>query len=348
MEGLLVSCIVTLLFILVMWLEPRRFSGVILLLIAVGSWLMTLTDFLSDKGAAFNKLMLALIVVVVPLTILCTGLYILFYNRASKKDKKKFAVVKSIFFLMIVGIASAVMWILAWFSYTRLEYHRLAMFKRTMEPIDYIIDGALLLFWLIIICFAFSLLGFVIYSALMCKTPKLREYNYIILHGDGKQKKEVDNQLADYLDRAIELKQECCAADSKFMLFGSISPGETISEARMMANYLIENGIEKDCITINENLDDPGSIVVAAKKIIDKINSTGQALMLTRDYMVFRMNLYAKKIKLDMEPVGFKFRDNNRSSNILVDYIIVMMWYKWLWILGLAGAIAGIVALLML
>lgn len=348
MESLLVSCIVTLLFILVMWLEPRRFSGVVLLLLAISTWTLTLTDLLDTNGAALGKLFIALLVVVAPLTILLTGLYIVFYSRASKKDKKSFAIIKSIFFLILVGVISAAVWVLAWFSYTRFEYHQYELFKRSMGISDYVIDTLLLLFWFLVITFAFTLLGFAIYAALLCKAPRFKEYSFIILHGDGQQHKEVNNQLADYLDRAIEIRKECCTDDSRYMLFGSQVPGERISEARMMANYLMEKGVAKASITINENIDGPNNVLVASKKIIDKIGANSQSVMLTRDYMVFRMNLYAKKLKMDLEPIGFKFRDNNRPVDFFIDYIIVMMWYKWLLIIWLLLGIGGIVALLVL
>ncbi|MGN0481318.1 MAG: YdcF family protein [Lachnospiraceae bacterium] len=347
MEGLLVSCIVTLLFILVMWLEPRRFSGVVLFFLSVCTWTITLTDLLNDKGAAFSRLVLALLVVVAPLTILCTGMYILFYSRSSKCDKKKFAVAKSIGFLIIVGIISAAMWILAWYSYIRFEYHRYEIFKRVMEPGDYIIDLLLLVFWFVVITFAFSLLGFGIYAAMLCRTPKQKEYSFVIIHGDGMQHEEVDTRLADYLDRAIEIRNNCCTADSRFMIFGSKSPGESISEARMMAGYLMEKGINKESITINENIDGPDNVLVASKKIIDKISSASQAVMLTKDYMVFRMNLYARKLKMDLEPIGFKFRDNNRPFEFFREYVIVMMWYKWLLIIWFIVGVGGIAALLL-
>ncbi len=346
MEGILMSCVVTLLFLVVLWLEPRRFSGMILLVLAVCAWIITIMDLLDDAGAVFGRTIAVLGVVMLPLTILGTGIYMLFYGQESKKNKKNFVLLKSIGYLLVLGVISAGVWALAWFSYVRYEYHQFELFRRTMTAGDYIIDFFLLWFWLAVITAAFTVFGFWLYSVLLCRAPKSKEYNYIILHGDGRQKGDVGGPLADYLDRAIALHSQCCSSDSRYMIFGRNNPGEKRSEAKMMADYLLEKGVPKNLIMINESISGAKNALVASKKYLDRQRIPYQAVMLTRDCLVFRMNLYARKAKMDLVPVGFKFSDNTHPMEFLREYVIVMMWYRWLLIGWLLIGTAGIIGLL--
>lgn len=344
MEGVVMSLIITLLFLIVLWLEPRRFSGMILFVLALCAWLITITDILADTGAVFVKVVIVMGVVVLPLTIFAAGAYMLFFGKLSKE--KNFVILKSIGYLLIVGAVSAAMWMLAWFGYTRYEYFCIELYKKTMTFGDYILNFILWWFGIAVITVAFTLLGFWLYSMLLRRTPKSKEYNYVVLYGDGRQKNDIDGSLADYLDRAISLKSRCCSEDSKYLLFGTKHAGENKSEAKMMANYLIENGVEKDSIMINEQVCGAKNVLISAKKILDSLKTPYQALMLTNDCLVFRLNLLIKKAKMDFTPVGFKFLGSRRTMEFLREYMILIMWYRWLLIGWMTAATVGIIVLL--
>lgn len=76
-----------------------------------------------------------------------------------------------------------------------------------------------------------------------------KEIDYIIVLGAGLRGKELSNTLKFRLDRLLEMKLD---DDTLIVVSGGQGADELVTEASAMMGYLVENGIDKDKIILEE------------------------------------------------------------------------------------------------
>lgn len=340
--GIFISCMVTALFLIVTLLAPRRFSSIILLILAVSVWILTITELLDESGMQYMKLATVFLAVSFMLVVLGRGVYMLVGNIGGSRE---YTVGKSLLALLLVGCMSAGILCLTYFTYVRLKLHRYPLFRRSMTTGDYLIDFGLVFALFLLMTMAATLYGFRRYVHMLRRIPREKDCDYLILHGDGRQTDVLSNSLTDYLERARYVYRNCCSMDCKFLIAGASYGYDTTSEAELMKQYLTDKGEEKEDIIIEEGSSEAAYALNCAKKHFgDEMDSSG--IMLTKDYLTFRMSLYAKKSGLDVICVGYDFWENRRAVNFFKEYIIAMFWYKWIILGWLAFGIAGIMAVI--
>lgn len=342
-----VSVIITALFIVTVFLEPRRFANIVFFLLTLCSWLLTLRDMLGTGATAVLRMVILMGLIIIPLTVIGSGVYLLYYGYMTRK--KEYGMVKSLLFLLVVGIVSLGIWCLTWIQYRHFEYRHFTVFRRTMSSWDYVRDFSFLWLWMLVLTVAVTVLCFWMYSISFRWLPCKRDFDYMIVHGDGLQKgKEVSLELGEYLDRAMRVYEKCCRPEAKIIASGMQIRLGNLSEAAMIRKYFMDKGLSAAQIVMEETGNNVTATLVQSKRLLDSLQAPYSALIFTDDYLMFRMNLYARKMKMNVEAVGYHSHQSNRAMQFFREYLIAMMYYKGWLILWLIAATAGIVWFLML
>ena len=154
------------------------------------------------------------------------------------------------------------------------------------------------------------LLGTIIMSVKAAKyVPKFDKDCIIILGCKIKKDGSLTKLLKGRVDRAIEfskMQKEKVGKDILFVVSGGKGNDEVISEAQAMKNYLIEQGIKKDNILIEDKSSNTFENIKFSNKLInDKINNAKIAFS-TTNYHVFRAGIIASNQNINIEGIGAK------------------------------------------
>ena len=102
------------------------------------------------------------------------------------------------------------------------------------------------------------------------------------------------------------MQKEKVGTDILFVVSGGKGNDEVISEAQAMKNYLIEQGIKKDNILIEDKSSNTFENIKFSNKLInDKINNAKMAFS-TTNYHVFRAGIIASNQNINIEGMGAK------------------------------------------
>ncbi len=138
------------------------------------------------------------------------------------------------------------------------------------------------------------------------------EYNkdFVIILGSRINK---DGTLTSLLkgraDRAIEFAKEQYEHTKKKIVYvpsGGKGLDEVTSEAEAIKKYLIEKGINKNQIIIEDESTSTSENMKYSKKAIDKVNDKGNIIFSTTNYHVFRSGVIANNQGIDCEGIGSK------------------------------------------
>ena len=111
------------------------------------------------------------------------------------------------------------------------------------------------------------------------------------------------------VDKAIEFAKEQKDKAKKDIIFipsGGKGQDELISEAEAMKKYLIENGINKEDIVIENSSTNTIQNMRFSKNKINEINKEGKVIFSTTNYHVFRSGVIANNEGIDCEGIGSK------------------------------------------
>ena len=138
---------------------------------------------------------------------------------------------------------------------------------------------------------------FIIVEGAIIFYPKksLKPCDYIVVLGAGIRGENLTATLRDRLDNTIEYLEKT-GFNGEIVVSGGQGPGESITEAYAMEKYLVENGVPKDKIVLEnkayENLN-------YSKKIIENLSGKPikdlDILVVTTDFHAMRSNLLAKR-----------------------------------------------------
>lgn len=147
------------------------------------------------------------------------------------------------------------------------------------------------------------------------------------INGDG----TLPRLLKSRVDRAIEfskLQKENTNKDIIFIPSGGKGKDEIISEAKAMKNYLIEQGIDKDNIIIEDKSTSTyENIKYSYEKISNKIKNPKLAFS-TTNYHTFRAGVIAKKLDIDIEGIGSKTKSYFWVNAFIREYIATIVSEK--------------------
>ena len=174
-----------------------------------------------------------------------------------------------------------------------------------------IIEGLNNFIGFIIIYFFLLILVFTVTTILNHLQPPFKDYDYILVLGCRVHGGNVSPLLASRLDKANDLFHKYNKPDNllKIIVSGGRYQEKNISEASVMASYLIEKGIPKELIILEENA---GNTFENFEYAIDIINHDYQGdsyklakiLTVTNNFHLLRSLLLARKIGLKTDGAG--------------------------------------------
>ena len=177
----------------------------------------------------------------------------------------------------------------------------------------------------------FSYIYSLIIATLYCSIVSSRhnpkyDKDYVIILGSkvGKDGK-VTPLLKGRIDRAIKFAKDQKENNNKDIIYipsGGQGKDEVISEAEAIKNYLIEQGVDKKHIIIENKSTSTYENMKFSKNIIDKHNKDAKLAFSTTNYHVFRSAVIANSQGIDIEGMGSKTKWYFYSNALIREFII--------------------------
>lgn len=130
--------------------------------------------------------------------------------------------------------------------------------------------------------------------------------------------------LRGRVDKAIEFAKNQYKKTKKKIIYipsGGRGSDETISEAKAIKNYLLEQGIEEDQIIIEDKSTNTYQNMKFSKEKINQINKDGKVIFVTTNYHVFRSGVIANEQGIDCEGTGSKTKWYFYSNALIREFI---------------------------
>ena len=121
------------------------------------------------------------------------------------------------------------------------------------------------------------------------KTEHLPDTQYIVVLGNKLDNNKPSNTLIERLNGAIELSNKYPRA--QIVVTGGLTSGNSITEAEVMKNYLIDNGISEDRIITEDQSDDTRENMANTKDLIEEGDTV---IIVTNSFHMVRALMYAK------------------------------------------------------
>ena len=123
------------------------------------------------------------------------------------------------------------------------------------------------------------------------RTDESREVSALVILGAGVNGTRPSLSLETRLEAALSYLAQ--KPDIPIVVSGSQGPGEEISEARCMADWLMDHGIPEERIILEEQADNTEENIAFSQELLaDKgIDLTGNIAVVSSDYHLFRASL---------------------------------------------------------
>lgn len=192
----------------------------------------------------------------------------------------------------------------------------------------------------------YTFTAMLIYSTIYGIIPKNKHCKYVIILGAGLiDGNKVSPLLAGRIDKAIKAATKM-KGTPKFIVSGGQGADETVSEARAMADYMINKGIDEDNIYLEDKSTNTKENLQFSYEIIKKdktFDKKSKAIFVTNNYHVFRASLFAKKAKIKADGIGCKTAFYYWPNAFVREYIAVILRFKIVFLLIFLVWIAGVV-----
>lgn len=124
------------------------------------------------------------------------------------------------------------------------------------------------------------------------RTDWEKDVSAVVILGAGVNGTTPSLSLLVRLEAALEYIQD--KPDIPIVVTGSQGPGEDISEAACMAQWLMNNGVEPERICLDEEADNTQENILNSMEILREqgIDTTGNIAVVSADYHLYRASLY--------------------------------------------------------
>lgn len=309
----IISCIA---FCWSMYKDIRQLrNGVYLLFSLSGLYLMSLPWV--SKYFALYSFGPAFILMAIPLVMILVAIFLIFnfFVILKKEGLKQSSLVPLGFALLILSSLVAVFFIVT--KSLHIINHSIA----------FIINAILILYVFIAMYAGIAFVVFFVYTLLYRAIPKSAACQYIIVHGAGLYNGKVTPLLKARLDKAMEVYKRG-ARQAIFIVSGGQGEDESISEARAMQQYLIEQGIAKEKIVLEDTSTTTFENLLNSKRIMDKRSVKYTCIFVTNDYHVMRTAMFARMIGLQAEGIGCRTALYYLPSAFIREFIAILVKYK--------------------
>jgi len=176
--------------------------------------------------------------------------------------------------------------------------------------------------------------NFLINDLLYQVVPRHYKDQYLIVLGAGLiNGDQVSRLLGSRIDRAIAYakKQEQKRPPLPKIIFsGGQGPDETVSEAKAMSDYAINQGWNPDLVILEDKSRNTLQNMAFSKKIIlaDNNNEVARTKFFSNNYHIFRAGLFAKSAGIAANGVGAKTKFYFLPNALIREFIAVFLMNK--------------------
>ena len=243
---------------------------------------------------------------ILPLAIIISILLIISNIILIKKEgftwRNMLGIILSITFFALVFVPNIIDYILQKPEF--VEFHRETSILRFIQMfIESLIYG-------LVVYFEFIFIGTIIISIKAAKHIPSFNKDYIIILGCMiKKDGSLTNILKSRVDRAIEfskLQKDATGQDIIFIPSGGQGSNEVIPEGEAIKNYLLQKGIKKNNIIVENKSINTLENIEYSNKIIKAHNKKANIAYSTTNYHVFRAGTIATSLGIKVEGIGSK------------------------------------------
>lgn len=326
------ACILTVMLLVSLVRERRRFRNGVYLFFALMFWYMFVLEFsFSYSLPTLWQILVLLLLIGVPLSMF--GIAVLLIIDGVIVIRREGLCLRHalpiLFGLLIFVMLINVVFLVLSFDFQSHPYLTLLFFY---------------IFFLS--CYiSITFVSFVLFSLLYTLIPKNIHCDYILIHGMGLLDGErVSPLFAARIEKGIKLYEKGgrCA---KIIASGGRGTDEQISEARAIRQYLLNRGVPETDILLEEQSETTLENLLYSKHLMDARGSGYTCLFVSNNFHIFRTSLLARQIHLNGEGVGCRTALYYWPSAFLREYVALFVRFRKLfWIanlifLGLTGLV---------
>ena len=320
-------------FIICTFRGKQRFRNSFWLMIALGMSLFFLAGLFGkymSTALIIEILLLGLTVLLVPFFLMHNGA-VMHKNEGGSLANQMSMILG---WLILLGEAA-----FFWFTYKSIGENEVNFFDKICCLVGY----SALYFCFVFLSFMFYVISIQLFS-------HSYKYDYIIIHGCGLiDGREVSKLLAQRIDKAIKVYNKCLSKGKTPIIIPSGGKGddEDLSEAEAMARYLVEHGIPKEHIILEDKSPTTRANLVNSKAIIDA-RGGGRVAIVTSNYHVYRCLVLAKEVGLECTGIGAPVALYFWPSALIREFVAIFLrkekiiWLTVVWALILAVLIGAL------
>ena len=230
----------------------------------------------------------------------------------------------------LLGIILGVLAIFGLLSSQTIYFLTKSIFKGTTRIIT---KKALDMLINITLSYLYTLIIATLYCNIMAAkhTPKYEQDYIIILGSKIKEDGTLTPLLKGRVDKAIEFAKKQKNESNKDIYYvpsGGKGNDEVIAEAEAIKNYLIEQGVSKTRIIIEDKSKSTQENMKFSKKIINEKQKDANICFSTTNYHVFRSGVIANECGLDCEGMGSRTKWYFYSNALIREFIANLVQEK--------------------
>ena len=171
--------------------------------------------------------------------------------------------------------------------------------------------------------FSFLLLLFVLYIAYFQFVPHRYDFEYIIIHGCGLLEGDrISKLLSNRIDKAIKVFHK---GKEKAMIICSGGQGsnEAVSEAKAIAGYLKEKGIDEEHILMEDRSTTTEENLIFSNEMIKERGGSNRIALVSSNYHIYRCVLLAHRLKIPCTGIGAKVAFYYWPSAVIREFVAV-------------------------
>lgn len=190
---------------------------------------------------------------------------------------------------------------------------------------------------------AFLFTCYLLYSIVYGRIRSRRAVDFVVVLGTGLLGgRRVSRLLASRLDRGRKAFDAAIAKGRQPMLItsGGQGPGEEIPESHAMADYLVEHGVPRDRILLEDQSCTTEENLAFSREIMLERLPTYRCVVVTNNYHVLRAALIAKKTKVRGQVIGSRTAAYFWPSATIREFVAVFVDH---WVIN--GGICALIVL---
>ena len=176
---------------------------------------------------------------------------------------------------------------------------------------------------------ALHFLSYVLYGTFCNYFPVRKEPDAIIVLGSGLIGDKVPPLLAQRITKGKTIYEQF-EGRPKLIVSGGQGADELTSEAAAMANYLMEQGVQKDAILIENRSRTTFENLTFSKAILEEQGLGKNVLVVTNSFHALRAGVFMRRLKIPGRSVGSKTAFYYLPSAWIRETVgLVSLYWKW-------------------